>query len=62
MELSDLVAEYGGQARLAKALDVDKSHLNRVVRGHRPLGPALAVRIFNVTGKKLGPMAEDRAA
>lgn len=62
MELSALVEQYGGQAGLAKALGCDKSYLNRVIRGHRPLGPALAVRIFNKTGHRLGPMAERGAA
>jgi plasmid maintenance system antidote protein VapI len=58
MELSDLVEQHGGQANLAKALGVNKSHLNRVVRGHRPLGPALAIRIYNLTGQKLGPLVD----
>lgn len=62
MDLSTLVEEYGSQAALAKALGCDKSYLNRVVRGRRPLGAALAVQIYNVTGKKLGPMAKERAA
>jgi len=62
MELSDLIKEYGGQTKLAEALGVDKSHLNRVVRKHRPLGAALAVRIYNVTGHRLGPLADQQAA
>jgi plasmid maintenance system antidote protein VapI len=61
MTLSALIEEYGSQAALAKALGCDKSYLNRVVKQRRPLGPALAVQIYNVTGHKLGPMAE-RAA
>lgn len=60
MTLSALIEEYGSQAALAKALGCDKSYLNRVVKLKRPLGPALAVKIYNITGHKLGPM--DRAA
>lgn len=61
MELSELVSEYGSQAALAKALGCDKSYLNRVVKGHKPLGASLAVLILNKTGKRLGPLAK-RAA
>ena len=56
MELSELVSEYGSQAALAKALGCDKSYINRVVRGRRPLGASLAVLILNKTGKRLGPL------
>jgi len=62
MDLSELVKSYGSQAELAKALGCSKSYLNRVVKGRRPLGPALAIRIFNVTGQRLGPLNERRAA
>lgn len=62
MELSQIVDEYGGQARLATALGVDRSQINRAIKGSRKIGPALAIRIFNVTGHKLGPLAEDRDA
>ena len=58
MELPDLVELYGSQAALAKALGCDKQQINRVINKRRPLGPALAVRIYRVTGHKLGPMAE----
>jgi len=61
MELSELVSEYGSQAALAKVLGCDKSYLNRIVKGHRPLGPSLAVLILNKTGKRLGPLARQDA-
>lgn len=62
MNLKDLVREYGSQVALAKALGCDKSYLNRFVSGGRTISPALAIRIFNVTGNKLGPLSEERAA
>lgn len=61
MELTELVSEYGSQAALAKALGCDKSYLNRVVKGRRPLGASLAVLILNKTGKRLGPLARQAA-
>lgn len=62
MELSKIADDFGGQAGLATALGVDRSQINRVIKGSRKMGPALAVRIFNLTGHKLGPLAEDRQA
>lgn len=57
MELSELVTEYGSQAALAKVLGCDRSYLNRAIKGHREIGPALAVLILNKTGKRVGPLA-----
>lgn len=62
MDLAKLVALYGGQTAFAKALGVDKSHINRVVKNRRPMAAALAVRIYRVTGKKLGPLADRQPA
>lgn len=62
MDLSALVKEYGSQAALAKAVGCDKQQINRVLKRRRALGPTLAVRIYNATGHRLGPLAEDRAA
>jgi plasmid maintenance system antidote protein VapI len=62
MELSELVEKYGGQAALADALGVNRQQINRIIKGHRKVGAKLAVRIFTVTGKRVGPMAQDRAA
>jgi plasmid maintenance system antidote protein VapI len=59
MELSKIAEDFGGQAQLATALGVDRSQINRVIKGSRKLGPTLAVRIFNLTGHKLGPLSED---
>lgn len=61
MELADLVAAEGGQAKLAKRLGCSKSYLNHVLKGRKTFGPALAVRIFQATGKKLGPLAKKAA-
>lgn len=56
MELADVVRSYGGQAGLAKALGCDKSYLNRACTGSRPLGRALAIRIYRQTGHRVGPI------
>jgi plasmid maintenance system antidote protein VapI len=61
MQLAELISAHGGQAGLAKALGCDKSYINRVIRRKRPLGPALAIRIYNATGRKLGPLKEEAA-
>ncbi len=61
MELSELVEREGGQAKFAKRIGCSKSYLNHVLRGRKAFGPALAIRIFKATGKKLGPMARDAA-
>lgn len=61
MELAELVAAEGGQAEFARRIGCSKSYLNHVLRGRKTFGPSLAVRIFKVTGKRLGPMAKDAA-
>lgn len=61
MELAELVEKEGGQARFAKRLGCSKSYLNHVLHGRKTFGPALAIRVFNVTGKRLGPLAKERA-
>lgn len=58
MTLTELIQAHGNQARFAKAIGADKASLNRVVKGHRPLGAALACRIYRATGHKLGPIAD----
>lgn len=62
MQLSDLIDTFGGQAQLAEAVGLDRYQLNRVAKGHRKMGAAMAVQIFNKTGHKLGPLAESKAA
>lgn len=59
MELSDLVKNEGGQAKFARRIGCSKSYLNHVLKGRKAFGPALAIRIFKATGKKLGPMSKD---
>lgn len=61
MELADLVKAEGGQAEFARRLGCSKSYLNHVLKGRKTFGPALAIRVFNVTGQKLGPMADAKA-
>jgi len=61
MDLSELVAEYGGQTALAAKLGCHKTAINHVLKGRRPLGPSLAVLILNKTGKRLGPLARQAA-
>jgi plasmid maintenance system antidote protein VapI len=62
MQLNDLIEKFGGQAQFAQACGLDRYQLNRVVNERRKMGAAMAVKIFNATGHRLGPMAEDRAA
>jgi plasmid maintenance system antidote protein VapI len=62
MDLSELIEKYGGQAQFAEAVGLDRFQLNRVVKNRRPMGPKMAVQIFNVTGHKLGPLAETARA
>jgi hypothetical protein len=59
MTLSELIAAYGGQARLAKALGCNKSYVNRAVKKEESggqIGAAIAVRIYDATSHKLGPI------
>lgn len=56
MTLSELAAANGGQAGLARRLGCSKSYLNHVLSGRKALGPRLAIRIFEATGEKLGPL------
>ena len=59
MELADLIARYGSQAALAKAVGVDRAAINRVVKDRRKLGASLAIKVFNATGERIGPMADE---
>lgn len=61
MELAELVKMEGGQAAFAKRIGCSKSYLNHVLKGRKTFGPALAIRVFKATGKKLGPMAKSAA-
>jgi DNA-binding transcriptional regulator YdaS (Cro superfamily) len=54
MDLQTLITAHGGQAKLAEALGVNKSYVNRAIRGG--LRPALAIRIYRKWGHKLGPI------
>jgi DNA-binding transcriptional regulator YdaS (Cro superfamily) len=58
MELAELVELEGGQAKFAKRIGCSKSYLNHVLKGRKAFGPALAIKVFKATGKKLGPMAK----
>lgn len=60
-KLRGLVALEGGQAKFAKRLGCSKSYLNHVLKKRKALGPALAIRVFNETGERLGPMGQDAA-
>ena len=64
MDLQTLVAKFGTQASFARTVGCDRHYLNHVLRGRRPMGPDLAVRIYQATGHKLGPLAKpkDRSA
>ena len=62
MDLQTLVAKFGTQAQFARAVGCDRHYLNHVLRGRRPMGPDLAVRIYQATGHKLGPLAKPNKA
>jgi len=61
MTLEQLIAQSGGQAKFARLIGCHPPTINRVVKGHRSLGPALALRIFKVTGHRLGALADEPA-
>lgn len=59
MLLADLVDQEPGKlTAFAKRVGVSKSYLCHVLKGRKPLGPSLAVKVFNATGHKIGPLAE----
>lgn len=60
-KLAALVEQEGGQAKFAKRLGCSKSYLNHVLKKRKAFGPALAIRVYNETGEKLGPMSQDAA-
>ena len=60
MPIEQLIKQYGSQRAFAKAVGISVQQVNRVVKGHRELGPAMAVSIYKATGHKLGPLADGR--
>ena len=61
MELSDLVKQSGGQSAFARKCGCTRQEIWRILDGRRKLGPAMAWRIFNATGERLGPYAKDQS-
>ena len=58
MTLEDLIKQHGGQAAFARLIGCDRASLNRIVKNHRPIGPAMALRIFKATGHRYGELAD----
>lgn len=61
MDLAELIAAEGSQAKFAKRIGCSRSYLNHVLSGRKECSASLAVKIFKATGKKLGPMAKSAA-
>ena len=57
MELSEVIAEVGGQSALAQRIGCNKSYINRASKKGKA-GPALAVRIYRSTGHRTGPVVD----
>lgn len=55
MELSEIVAQVGGQSELAKRIGCNKSYVNRACTKGQA-GPALAVRIYRALKVRTGPV------
>jgi hypothetical protein len=56
MDLQTLVSEHDGQSALAKVLGCNKSWINRQLKKPEP-GLALALRVYQKLGRKIGPIA-----
>ncbi len=59
MTLDEIVRHSGGQSAFARKLGVHRQELNRILRGRHKLGPSMAIRIYQQTGHKLGPLEEN---
>lgn len=57
MELSEIVAQVGGQSELAKRIGCNKSYVSRACSKGRA-GPALAVRIYRNLRLRTGPVVD----
>lgn len=61
-KLIAVAVSHGGQAAFARKLGCTRQTLNKIMRGHRPIGPALAITIYLKTGQKVGPLAQEADA
>lgn len=61
-QLAELAkADPDRQSGFARRIGVSKSYLSHVLNGRKPLGPSLAVKVFNATGHKIGPLSDGAA-